>query len=129
MATGQGQSGGVFGWPDVPELGVDTWTSMSGVSPSSPLVGGRGGDYGSAGTNVTGMSRRVAVGSPDAAGSSGAPVRGHFSEVLNLSGNPIGWVLIAAIIYLGLAHVSLHGSLRGRAGKARASASAGAGSG
>lgn len=128
MATGQGQSGGVFGWPDVPDLGPETWASMSGVSPASPLVGGRGDGYG--GVLVTGNERHVAVGSPAAAGGAGAPpVRAHFSEILNLSGNPIGWVLIAAIIYLGLAHVSLHGSFSGRAGKARGNASAGVGSG
>jgi hypothetical protein len=128
MATGQGQTGGVFGWPDVPDLGPETWASMSGVSPDSPLVGGRGGGYG--GVLVTGNERRVAVGSPTAAGAAGsAPTRGHFSEILNLSGNPIGWVLIAAILYLGLAHISLHGSLRGRAGKTRGSASGGLGSG
>lgn len=129
MATGQGQSGGLFGWPDVPDLGPETWASMSGVSPSSPLVGGRGGDVGYSGTSVTGTERRVAVSAPEHAGGAGTPTRAHFSEILNLKGNPIGWVLIASIIYLGLAHISLHGSLTGRAGKARGRASAGLGSG
>ena len=120
----------MFGWPDVPELGAETWAGMSGVSPHSALVGGRGGDVAYGGINVTGDSRRVAVGSPDdAGGHGGAPMRAHFSEILNLKGNPIGWVLIAAIVYLGLAHISLHGSLSGRAGHARGSASAGLGTG
>src|SRR5438270_2647952 len=105
MATGQGQSGGVFGWPDVPALGYETWAQMSGVHPDSPLVGGRGSPSG--GVDPDYKYRRVAIAAPDAAGNHGAPMKAHYSELMNLKGNPIGWVLIAAIIYLGLAHVSL----------------------
>jgi len=108
MATGQLQSGGVFAWPDAPGLGYSTWASMSGVHPDSPLVGGRAGEHGYAGTLVTGQSRRVALASPDAAAASDAPMKAHYSELWNLKSNPVGWVLVAAVIYLGLAHVSLN---------------------
>ncbi|MGI8412660.1 MAG: hypothetical protein ACR2QA_09235 [Solirubrobacteraceae bacterium] len=125
MATGQGQSGGVFGWPDLPELGQESWAQTSSMHPYNPLVGGRAGSIGGqGGVNVTGNERRVAIASP-ASAATGGPVRGHYSELLNLKGNPIGWVLIAAIVYLGLAHISLHGSITGKAGKARGNASGG----
>lgn len=105
MATGQGQSGGVFALPDQ-DHGYETWASMSGVHPSNPLVGGRGA---TGGVDPDYHLRNVALGAPDVAGNAGAPMKAHYSEILNLKGNPVGWVLIAAIIYLGLAHISLHG--------------------
>lgn len=126
MAGGQGQGGGLFGWPDLPELGQESWAGMSSMHPDSALVGGRAGAIGSAGVNVTGQERRVALGAATTP-AAGGPVRGHYTELGNLKGNPIGWVLLAAILYLGLAHVTLHGSLSGRAGKAHAGASAGVG--
>lgn len=123
MATGMNQGGGVFEYPDVPSLGPDTWAGMTGVHPEDPLVGGRTG-FG----YTDDINRRVVIGAPST-GAKGGPVRAHYSELLNLKGNPIGWVCIAAIIYLGLAHISLHGSLTGKAGKARAGATGGFGSG
>jgi len=102
MAGGQLQGGGVFSWPDVPELGYETWAEMSGMAPAHPLVGGFAGRpaYGQG-------QRQVAVAQPDptAGVSAGAPPRSHWSELFNLKGNPIGWVLILLIGYLGLTHL------------------------
>jgi hypothetical protein len=113
MATGQGQGGGLFALPDMPELGASTWAEMSGVHPDSPLVGGRGTPSG--GVDPDFKYRRVAVATPD-----GMPVgqRAHFSEVMNFSGSPMPWLLLAALAYFGLVH--LH--LAGRLGPYRASA-------
>ena len=124
MAGGLGQGGGVFSLPDNPSLGADTWAMMGGVDPGSPLVGGRGPR---GGPTADFSYRQVALGTADpaAGAAAGAPMAANWREIFNLKGNPVGWVLIAAIIYLGLAHISLHGSAR--AGRARASAGIGSG--
>lgn len=124
MATGMGQSGGTFAVPEVPGLGTETWAMMGGVDPGSPLVGGRGPR---GGPTADFAYRQVALGAPDASAgaAAGAPMAANWREIFNLKGNPVGWVLLAAIAYLGLSHISLHGSAR--AGKARASAAVGTG--
>ena len=115
----------MFSWPDVPSIGAATWDQMSGVSPGSPLVGGMGA---AGGIDPDYKYRRVAVGSGTAAGGAGgAPVRGHYSELANLQSNPVGWLLIASLLYLALSNISLHGGLKARAGKVKGSAAAGIG--
>jgi hypothetical protein len=113
MATGLLQSGGVFEWPATPEVGYETWAEMSGMSPGHPLVGGSG--PGSLGYGPARGYRQVAIGDAASAGlvgpASGSPANAHFSEILNLKGNPIGWVLIASIIYLGLTHLHVRASV------------------
>ncbi len=123
MAGGLGQGGGVFSTPNEVEPGYDSWAQMSGVHPDSPLVGGRAGLLGAAGIDVTGQSRRVAIAAADPLADLGAPMRSHWSELGNLQGNPIGWILLATILYLALTHIALHGA--GRVGKLGASASFG----
>jgi hypothetical protein len=114
MATGQLQSGGVFSWPDVPELGYETWAEMTGMHPAHPLVGGQSGQpgYGSIST------RQVAVANPavTVGPASGSPASAHWKEVFNLKGNPIGWVLIAAVLYLGLMHIHVRAGASGGLG-------------
>lgn len=124
MAYGLGQ-GPMFSVPDVGSLGAQTWAGMSGVHPSSPLVGGRGAPSGGVDADFH-FSRTSIAGAGDASvgAATGAPMSANWREIFNLQGNPVGWVMIAAIIYLGLAHVTLHGS--GSFGKARAGASASA---
>lgn len=107
MAIGQGQGGGLFAQPDMPSLGPATWADMGGVHPDSPLVGGRGAPSG--GIDPDFKYRRVAVASVDVTPASGGSA-GSFSELLNFKGNPLPWILIAAIAYLGLVHVSIAGS-------------------
>lgn len=115
MATGQLQGGGLFAWPDLPELGPNTWAQMTGMAPEHPLVGGSAGrpGYGSAAT------RRVAIADQSQQLSdvaSGAPARAHFSELANLRGNPIGWVLIIAVLYLGVMHIHVRAGASGGIG-------------
>jgi hypothetical protein len=102
MATGQMQGGGVFAWPDVPSLGYENWAEMSGMAPGHALVGGSAGSpgYGAGQRQVA-----VAQADPMASVAAGAPARGHWSELMNLKGNPIGWVLIVLLGYMALTHI------------------------
>jgi hypothetical protein len=106
MAIGQGQGGGLFGRPDNPSLGPLTWTEMSGLHPDSPLVGGRGAPSG--GIDPDFKYRRVAVATPDQ-----MPVgqRQHAAELLNFSGSPMPWILLAALAYMGLVHLHVIGKV------------------
>lgn len=115
-ATGQLQGGGVFSWPDVPELGYETWAEMSGMQPAHPLVGGQAGQPG-----YEAGQRQVAVSDPAqvAVAQSGQGARANWAELFNLRGNPIGWVLIAAVLYLGLAHLHVRGGISATASGGR----------
>lgn len=115
MATGQLQGGGLFAWPDLPQNGPNEWAQMTGMDPAHPLVGGTSGrpGYGSTAT------RRVAIAdSTQQLGdiASGSPARAHFSELANLKGNPIGWVLIIAVLYLGVMHIHVRAGASGGLG-------------
>jgi hypothetical protein len=116
MAIGQGQGGGLFAMPDSPELGPQTWGGMSGMSPESPLVGGRGTPSG--GVDPDYKYRRVAVAAPEQ-----LPVghRQHYSELLNFSHSPMPWLLLAALAYFGLVHLHVNS----RIGPYRAAAGVG----
>jgi hypothetical protein len=112
MAFGQGQGGGLQDPPAVQGLGAFDWTSMSGMSPGHTLVGGSAGRPG-----YEAGQRQVFVADPGQAAAntlaSGSPARANWSEVFNLKGNPIGWVLIASILYLGLMHIHVRGGVSG----------------
>jgi hypothetical protein len=106
------QGGGLLVSPNVATLGVADWSAMSSMSPAHPLVGGSAGrpGYGSG-------QRQVVVSDPSQAQmstvASGAPARSNWSEIFNLKGNPIGWVLIASILYLGLMHIHVNAGVTG----------------
>jgi hypothetical protein len=114
MAMGQGQTGGLFGYPDMPSLGPATWSQMSSMSPDAPLVGGRT----THGVDPDFNYRRVALAAP-----SEMPVgqRQHASELLNFSHSPMPWLLLAALAYFGLVHLHVNS----RVGPYRASAGVG----
>jgi hypothetical protein len=113
FATGLGQSGGVFSWPDVPELGYETWSSMTSVEPGHPLVGGSG--PGSLGYGPAHGMRQVALAQPAPAqgAAAGSPASANWRELFNLKGNPLPWVLLAAILYLGLMHIHVRAGATG----------------
>jgi hypothetical protein len=100
--------GGVMDSPLVGGVGYADWATMSGMSPASPLVGGQAGQpgYGAG-------QRQVAVGEAPVtlASASGSPAAANWRELFNLKGNPIGWVCLAAIAYLGLTHLSIRQNL------------------
>jgi hypothetical protein len=118
MATGLGQDAGAFTWPDVPDVGYQDWAQLTGMQPAHPLVGGNAGTPG-----YGGGQRSVAVADPSQAAVSqvaaGSPARASWAELFNLKGNPIGWVLIAAIAYLGLAHIHVNAGVSGGLGGRR----------
>lgn len=110
---GMGQGGGVFDWPALPDVGYDDWATLSGMQAAHPLVGGSAGSPG-----YGGGQRQVAVADGGGAAAvaqvaAGSPARANWSEVLNLKGNPIGWVMIAAILYLGLMHIHVRAGVSG----------------
>jgi hypothetical protein len=115
MAFGQLQGGGLMDPPAVQGLGVGDWTQMTGMNPAHPLVGGTAGRPG----YETGQ-RQVFVAdssmASQAAVASGSPMRANWTEIFNLKGNPIGWVLIAAILYLGLMHIHVRAGASGAIG-------------
>lgn len=96
--------GGVMAPPPVGGLGYADWATMTGMSPGSPLVGGQAGQPG-----YEAGQRQVAIGeSPVLLGpAAGSPASANWRELFNLRGNPIGWVCLAAIAYLGLTHLSI----------------------
>lgn len=109
---GLGQGGGVFAPPTVEGVGYDDWATMSGMQPAHPLIGGSPGSPG-----YGGGQRQVAVADPATAGlaqvAAGSPARANWTELFNLKGNPIGWVAIAAILYLGLMHLHVRAGVSG----------------
>lgn len=115
MAFGTGSDvAGVFSYPLVADAGYADWATMSGASPAHPLVGGSAGAVG-----YGGGQRSVALAAPDptAAVQGGAPTAAHWSQLFNLRGNPTGWVLLLAILYLGLSSIHLSAGVSGRLGR------------
>jgi hypothetical protein len=107
------QAGGLWDAPDVADQGYQDWASMSGMQPGHPLVGGTAGTAG-----YGGGQRQVAVASqdPTAAAVNAAAAAPNWRQLFNLKGNPISWVAIASIAYLGLSHLSARGQLGRRKG-------------
>lgn len=103
--------GGVMAPPAVGGLGYADWATMSGVDASSPLVGGQAGQPG-----YQAGQRQVAIGQSPVtlAAATGSPAAANWRELFNLRGNPVGWVAIAAIAYLGLTHLSIRQQKGGR---------------
>lgn len=103
---------GVFAPPQDEGVGYEDWAEMSGMQPAHPLVGGSAGTPG-----YGGGQRQVLAADPGTAAlaqvAAGSPVRSNWSELFNLKGNPIGWVCIAAILYLGLMHLHVRAGVSG----------------
>lgn len=108
---GLGQDAGVFAPPAVEDAGYQDWASMTGIAPGHPLVGGRAGQPG-----YEAGQRQVAVADPAQAAiaqvAAGSPARANWTELGNLSGNPVGWVLLAAIAYLAMTHIHVRAGAR-----------------
>jgi hypothetical protein len=106
QAFGQADVGGVMDYPLVPDAGLESWAQMSSMQPGHPLVGGSAGAPG-----YGGGQRQVVVGAPAPTQpvASGSPTASHWSELFNFKGNPIGWVAIAAVLFLGLMHIHVRG--------------------
>lgn len=116
MAFGLADTVGVMDRPVTDSgVGYADWATMSGVSPAHPLVGGSAGQpgYGSTAT------RTVAVAAPQSQSPQATSARSHWSELFNFRGNPTGWVLVAAVLYLGLMHVHVRAGGSAGFGKGR----------
>ena len=102
MAFGVADTVGVMDRPVTDSaVGVADWATMSGADPAHPLVGGTAGrpGYGSTATRV------VAVGAPGTQPAAATAARSNWAELFNFRGNPLGWVLVAALAYLALTHI------------------------
>lgn len=111
MATGLGTSynGGVAATPSIPGLGDDQWAQMSGAHPASPLITGTFGSPG------YGQTRIASAPNPGAAAANGTPGQGHWSQLFDLTNNPLGWVLILILAFMALHYAENHrGRRRGR---------------
>jgi hypothetical protein len=117
MATGAAyQPGGVAAPSDVPYAGAAEWAGMTGVHPSSPLVGAGGG--GNLPYNVDGSRSRVITTESTmtrAADDPGLAVLDTWRDVFNFRGSPAPWILLLALVMLGLMQLRISA----RAGKAR----------
>ena len=119
MATGMQTAGAIAAYPDVPTLGMSTWAEMSGMHPDNPLVGGHGSPSQRFDTDATYGTPRRMVSEQIAEPLPNAPQQGHWTELLNFRGNPVAWVALAAIAYLGLVHLHVNakvGPYRGSVG-------------
>jgi hypothetical protein len=128
MALGLGASadGGVMAPADVRGAGEIEWERVGRVSPRSPIVGSQGG-FGPGVDPTYRRDRMVTLPTPggSAAGVMSTPhttaVMENWRDLLNVKGSPMPWLLIAALVVLGLLQLRV----AGRAGPVRASGSVG----
>ena len=111
MATGMNSAynGGVAATPSVPGLGEDQWAITSNAHPASPLITGT---FGSPGYGQTRIASAPNVG---AARANGTPGGGHWTQLFDLGGNPLGWILLMILAYMAIHFAEHHrGRRRGR---------------
>lgn len=131
MSTGltASERGGVIDPVDLRGAGAMDWTEMVGVAPDHALVGA-GGD---AGYNMEERWNRVITTQSALSGPAGDTIAtpdggttslGHWTDVLNLRGSVVPWLLILLVAIIWFSHLKL--SARGSAGGFGKHVSAGA---
>jgi hypothetical protein len=100
--------GGVAATPSVPGLGEDQWAAISGANPASPLITGHFGSPG------YGQTRIASAPNVQAARANGTPGGGHWTQLFDLSGNPLGWILLMFLAFMAIHFAEHHGRRRGR---------------
>jgi hypothetical protein len=114
MALGLSRRGGIASEPQLPNLGLDSWAEVSMMQPDSPYLGGGSGADPDGGVMNPMWSRQRISSLPGAAtaAASGAPSSmSHWSDLFNVQHNSTFWILIAAILFLGLMHLRVAGSV------------------
>lgn len=130
MATGMTEWSGAVAPTDVANQGEHSWATVSGMSPSHPLVGGP--HIGGLGSFDVDRGRSQIVTLPDSGGAAapwtgvmaGAPgvhLLDDWRDLFNFKGSPMPWLLLLALAAVGVAQLSV----AGRVGPLRASAAAG----
>ena len=94
LGTDTSASGGTIDATRYPAFGDDLWSAMSGVSPSSGLVGGTPG---AAGYGVTGFAN-VSTSPNAAAAIQQGTARKHWSGAFNFKSNPLSWLLLIVLV-------------------------------
>lgn len=111
MATGLSTSynGGVAATSSIPGLGEDQWALISGAHPANPLI------TGSIGGTGYGQTRIASSPNPMAARANGTPGQGHWTQLFDLKGNPLGWILLLLLAFGAIHFAENHrGRRRGR---------------
>jgi hypothetical protein len=93
LGTDTSASGGAIGASRFPSVGDDEWSLMSGISPTSPLVGGTPG---TPGYGDTAFANVVTTPNTAAAIAQGT-ARNHWSGAFNFRSNPLSWLLLIAL--------------------------------
>lgn len=124
------EGGGIMAPADVRGAGAMEWATISGLSPTNPLVGGP--DWQGPGFDVDRGHKRI-VTTPE--GQLGPATDGimatpdgpalalldDWRDLFNFRGSPMPWLLLFALVFLGL----MQFRVQARAGSARASAALG----
>jgi hypothetical protein len=112
VATGQTSGGAIAAHTDVPFAGDAEWSRVSGISPSHPLVGGP--RVAGLGAYDVDRGRSMIVTTPEgqmgpAAGgvaavpdTPGIELVDTWRDLLNFKGSPMPWLLLFALVFLGL---------------------------
>lgn len=94
LGTDTSASGGTIDATRYPTYADDLWSAMSGISPTSGLVGGTPG---TAGYGVTGFANVASSPNPTAAQVQGTS-KGHWSGAFDLKNNPLSWLLLILLV-------------------------------
>jgi hypothetical protein len=120
MAIGLSRRGGVAGEPQLPNLGLDSWAEVSNMQPDSPFLGGGSGPDPDGGVMNPNWSHQRIASLPGAAsaGAVGASSSmSHWSDLFNVQHSTTFWILLAAILFLGLMHLRVAGSVGAGVGR------------
>ncbi|HEU4656849.1 MAG TPA: hypothetical protein VFR97_04970 [Capillimicrobium sp.] len=127
MAVGLVESSGAWATPDVRGGGDSEWAAMTGMSPESPMVGGPRvaglGPY-DVDRNRGAISTLPGASEPWTGAGVGIPgveTLDDWRDLFNFRGSPMPWLLLFALVALGIAQLSI----AGRVGPLKAAASAG----
>lgn len=127
MPAGMVEASAVIAPPDVRGAGEMQWSTVSGMEPTSPLVGGPHVEGLGRFDVDRGRSRIVSIpGATDPATGSGAGAPGvelldDWRDLFNFKGSPMPWLLLLALAALGFAQLSV----AARVGPAKAAAGIG----
>lgn len=127
MATGLTEFSGAMAPPDQRDAGELAWATVSGMQPTSPLVGGpRVPGLGAQDVDA-GRSRIVTIpGAQEPATGAGATAPGvelldDWRDLFNFRGSPMPWLLLMGLAMLGFMQIAASA----RVGPVRASAGVG----
>lgn len=127
MATGLTEWSGTLAPTDVPNAGEMSWTSIAGIDPEDPRVGGPhvaglgAGDVDRGRSRIATMADASQPWTGAGAGTPEGRRMDDWRDLFNFRGSPMPWLLLLALAALGMLQLSV----AGRVGPVRAAAAAG----